>query len=1039
MTTGSARLVLLVATLTVGSMAQIADARASRTAVFRPKGFPTIDAAPIDDATLARVVSNQDSDVISSVPEFIERLTTERYDTVVFTHGSAFPIQAWPQIRAFIANGGSLVVFGGAPFHVPVLATGKPGEETYESAPRTPTFARELLIGPCEEIPCDGLTVRPLARMGWLETFQAPKRTWTLTLRLTTKRDFDKEDGSSGPRDAIVRPFIHMVDASGVARGCAFVEVDRIRGTEAGGRWVFVPCDAPLSDDFIRYTIATAKAGAIAFDVRPVAATLSTSEDARVRVTARSPRRRLPLGSAAVEALVSNSSDTRPSSPTRWAGPPLVGDGTVATSELVIPARAFASTEGLYAIDVTTAAFSTVDVSRCAVWVGGVDRAPAAPPLAISRSWIRSGGKPMPIIGTTYMASDVHRKFLFEPNPAVWDRDFAMMKQHGINLVRTGLWTGWTRAMLDSGAIDDGVLRALDAFVLTAARHGIYVCFNLFAFQPPMFGGANPFLDPRALEGQKTLLTLIARRYRDCGWVHYDLINEPSYSPADQLWNNRPIGDEFEKREWRSWLTKAYGGLDESRLRLAWDDASSDVLGLPKVEELAYTPWREGKRPRKALDFVRFTNDAVAGWAAQLRDTLKVAGAGPLVTLGQDEGGTTVRPSQLFYESSVDYTSVHTWWNNDDLLWDGVVTKALGKPSLIQETGMMRLESDRGFPWRTPETAARLLERKFAYAFMAGGCGAVQWAWNINPYMPVENEAVIGFNRPDGTAKPELRVVDSFAAFFEKARTRLDDYEPGEVGLVIPHARHFAGRPRNMDAVKQCVRTLAEHFGVVPEVVSDVAPLPTPAPKWKLAIVPAPEWMHAGLSRIVKQLSDSGTKVLVTGGLDCIDSGLAPQELASLGIRGGHRPVMTREPTSWILSSNVNAIATFDERCSEWLRAADGPPLDKLEGAVWHEPLPLEFAREAMPLRALYAQALRTAGARFSPSIDPVAANVFYTKASALVVVCNEMSRDAVRRVEIAGKAYEIPVGSGRARLVLVDLASGDVIVESAGDAVRKL
>src|SRR5262249_15139859 len=156
--------------------------------------------------------------------------------------------------------------------------------------------------------------------------------------------------------------------------------------------------------------------------------------------------------------------------------------------------------------------------------------------------------------GTTYMASDVHRKFLFEPNPVVWDRDFAGMQKLGANFVRTGLWTAWTRAMLDSGAIDEGVLRALEAYVQVAASHGIVVCFNFFASQPPMFGGTNPYLDPRALEGQKALLLAVASRFKGCNWVHYDLINEPSYSPADQLWTNRPIGDEWEKRAWTDWV-----------------------------------------------------------------------------------------------------------------------------------------------------------------------------------------------------------------------------------------------------------------------------------------------------------------------------------------------------------------------------------------------------------------------------------------------------------------------------------------------------
>ena len=144
------------------------------------------------------------------------------------------------------------------------------------------------------------------------------------------------------------------------------------------------------------------------------------------------------------------------------------------------------------------------------------------------------------------------------------------------------------------------------------------------------------------------------------------------------------------------------------------------------------------------------------GWAATLRDVLKAAGGDVLVTLGQDEGGTGTRPAQLLHADAVDYTAVHTWWNNDDLLWDGVMTKAAGKPNMHQETGLMSLHDPDGAPWRTPAAAADLLDRKFAYAFAGRGAGVIQWAWNVNPYMPIDNESTIGVNRPDGTAKLEM-------------------------------------------------------------------------------------------------------------------------------------------------------------------------------------------------------------------------------------------------------------------------------------------
>ena len=216
-----------------------------------------------------------------------------------------------------------------------------------------------------------------------------------------------------------------------------------------------------------------------------------------------------------------------------------------------------------------------------------------------------------------------------------------------------------------------------------------------------------------------------------------------------------------------------------------------------------------------------FSQQAVANWAAMLTQVLKQSQPNALVTLGQDEGGTDVRPSQQLHADSVDYTAVHTWWNNDDLLWDGVLTKVPEKPNLHQETGMMRLEDVDGNPWRSPEDAARLLERKIAYAFASRGAGAIQWAWNINPYQPIDNESVIGIMRPDGTYKPELRALTDAASFFSTAAPWLDDFEPDPVVLVIPHARLFSGRPGGLAATKRVIHVLAERFGVVPTALSD--------------------------------------------------------------------------------------------------------------------------------------------------------------------------------------------------------------------------
>ena len=195
--------------------------------------------------------------------------------------------------------------------------------------------------------------------------------------------------------------------------------------------------------------------------------------------------------------------------------------------------------------------------------------------------------------------------------------------------------------------------------------------------------------------------------------------------------------------------------------RRSWTTGATarDMFSLPGVDEISYQTTREDRRPRKALDFELFTQDVLTRWAGGLRDIIHSAGGNQLVTLGQDEGGMSLRSSQQFHCTSIDYTSIHTWWLNDHLLWDVVSTKVPEKPNLVSETGLMRLESIDGEPWRSPADAEKLLERKFAYAFQGRGAGAVEWCWNINAYQSTDNEVGIGLTRADGTMKIETTVL----------------------------------------------------------------------------------------------------------------------------------------------------------------------------------------------------------------------------------------------------------------------------------------
>jgi hypothetical protein len=1004
-------------------------ARPPKAALFRAEGFPTADGPVLDAAVLDAALAGLPVETLSSSAALAEGLRGDRVDVLILPYGSAFPVDAWPAIRAFIRGGGGLVVLGGAPFQQPIRET--TGAPRFVAATRQPTFAHDLLIGADDELRTadfgSALRTSPVPGSGWRATIPEPKRAWALTFRLATRPELPEEQGTAGPRDAVVRPLVHVVDALGVPRACPLLEVDRLRGDGAGGRWVLAPSDAVLPAAAIREAVERALEGPSQVEARPARASIDPGDAASIRVVVSRPGARAGETPAGRAALTVRNDDGR----------------VVFEGEVVLEGPAEFRTG---VARVTTAAPLAVGLYHAEVrlpddgfrpgtvttgfWVRDSALLASGEHLSASRDWIRRDGKVVPIVGTTYMASDVHRKFLFEPNPHAWDRDFADMARHGVNFVRTGLWTGWVRAMLDPGAVDEGVLSALDAYVLSAAKHGIPVCFNLFAFIPPSYGGTNPYLDPRALEGQKALLTLLASRYRGVPWIHWDLINEPSYAPPEGVWQNLPIGDENERRAWGEWL-RARHGDDDGAIRDLWRDASGDLLGMPKGDEISQNFIRENRRPRKARDFAEFSQWVVAEWARTLRATLRAAGGDVLVTLGQDEGGTGTRPAQQLYYDALDYTAVHTWWNNDDLLWDGVVTKVPEKANLHQETGLMRLEDLDGNHWRTPAVAANLLERKFTYAFASRGAGAVQWAWNINPYQPIDNEAVIGIFRPDGTAKPELEVLSEFAAFFREAAPLLDDFEADPVVLVIPHSRLMAGRPGGVDATKRVVRLLAERYGVVPTALSELRLTSERLRGVRLVLVPSPEMLEEGAAKALLEASRAGTHVLVTGAVEGDSYGRETESLRTLGLKDAGRPLALHEPTTW-----GGLWATFEGHLSEKMRRSTAPEPRRLEGNLWHEPLPLEFARETEPLDALLGAALGAAGVPTLPSDTRIVARLLKAPKATLAICANETPVSGVRRVVIDGRHFDIPVGAGRGRMVLFEKGGGRVIASTPGDPV---
>jgi hypothetical protein len=1027
--------------------AQSAQAPPSRprVAVFYEADFPAVDLEAIPEADLRQALAGLDVEWLSA-SRLASGLSRERHDVLVMPFGSAYPEEAWPAILRFLEAGGSLVNVGGRPFAVAVSRRGS----AWQAQPESSACYKALGFTHIFQVPAAAVATWAVASAApavpaSLATGFRADTVFEADIRLTNTKDFPDEDGSDGPREGRVQPLVVGRDAAGTPMAAPMVRIDRLAGRFTGGAWVLANLHGSVSPAAVRTLVDAASTGAIEITARPTMAGYVAGEVPEIEVTVTRPgastnEPRLLEATLAFTGPDGQHLGTKGASATGTASSTSI---RVGYSGLDRPLG-----RGLHEVRVTVdvrtpgaATTATRLETRTGFWVYDASMLAGGTPLLHSGSGFMRGGRPFPVAGTTYMASDVHRRFLLEPNPSVWNRDFAQMKAAGVNLVRTGIWTGWKRYMPEVGRLDESALRALDVFLLTARQFDIPVIFNFFAFLPEAWGGENPFLDARAVAAQQAFLGAIARRYPATNDVIWDLINEPSFSAASQLWRTRPNGDASENAAWQLWLRTRYGAGGEdyraAALR-AWGAAPDEGTSLPSLDDFTDRNLFGALRPRKAADYKRFSQDMFTGWVRQMTLALRSNGNPvQLITVGQDEGGLSERPNPLFFGPWVDFTCMHTWWNNDALAWDGILAKLPDRPMLVEETGMMRYERVDGAPWRSEQEAARLLERKLAIAVGSGSSGFVQWIWNTNPFMASDNEAGIGFLRADGTARPELEPFVRLSRFLGTHADRLKGRQLEDVALLVPHSQMFSPRSLAVEATQRAVRVLTTHLHVQVRAVGEYGLADTlGAPR--LIIAPSPRVLTDAAWQALMAAVEKGATLLVTGIVDANEHWLPVARTKALGLPASSRPIAGQEPamiagTTYRLGYRGDRL----ERVETAFVAGESPTsvhrVVRGKGTILWMPLPVELAESPDATVALYRAAIAEAGVSPTMVVEPADGSVYVgaiTYADAvLVALASESSEDQDVSVSLPGGVVtRLRLPAGRATLLLVDRKSGKVV-----------
>jgi hypothetical protein len=928
---------------------QLSDDQFSGTVVLSEPGFPAADTVAPSAKQMAALFPGARFTVVGKIAPLLSDQTTR---LLVLPYGSAFPEESWPDIFAFVKRGGNLLVLGGRPF----TRAAYHDADGWKLRAYRVRFAGALMIDQYQTAPgSDGLqfqanpdVIVQLSAFTWAHAFSP-------VIRLSAV-DLYHRGGAAGSIDARLDALAWGIK-DGRKLAAPAIQIDHLRNGFGEGRWVFLNSElaadfynSPASTELVRSLARMALRGSEEFNVHPVFPLYFSGEPIQLETDWHS--------GASVNTpftiKVASFSQDQPQSRSEVSGTiPAAPD-----QALLLPAP---KTPGLYIVEAQLLEGAGVNAKVRAIHHSGFwvrDRAflRSGPRMSVNKDYFELDGEPLAVVGTTYMSREFQRLYFDRPNVYVWDQDLGQIHSAGLNMIRTGWWTGWDKLCDENGRPYERTLRTLEAYLMTARKNGLPVQFNFLAFLPDVLGGVNPYLDPEAVRRQKTLITSVVERFRDVPWLAWDLINEPSIS--QHLWTMRPNGDSIEIEKWNEWLNQRYP--DRAALAVAWNLPISAVQGtvaLPEDIEFTARGMYVGHNSLKVYDYNLFAQDVFANWVQTMRDAIRSTGSQQLVTVGQDEGGLQDRLSPAFWGQNVDFTTNHSWWLNDNVLWDSVFAKQPGKTVLIQETGLQRELNLDETARRTPENEAALLERKIAMSFIQSS-GAIEWLWNTNSYMTESNETPIGAVFPDDTEKAEATLLRAYARFSKSLSPHLRNPRQPAVAIVTSQAEQFSVMQQfQLEAQQKAIRALAynDHLTAYAIAENRIDQLGTP----KLAILPSAQALTEKAWRALLQYANQGGNLLITGPVDYDEHWQHTGRSAQVNVEARTEPLTYHDARLQLNARTL--LLSFDAQKQNWLDAlhfSDGSTLKEIPygtGRIFWAVTPVELAEGTQPAAELYA------------------------------------------------------------------------------------
>jgi len=1013
----------------------------SRTVVFYEPGFPAADSSSPSEAVLHSAFSGAQ---FAGTAQLESALAQPDANLLVLPYGSAYPEADWPAILRYLDRGGNLIVLGGKAF---TRAAYQDGGSWHLRGPSV-AQSLELFIHDYQETPgSDGLAYEPNKDVAvTLPAFQW-KRAFSPVLRLSVIEKYHR-DGATGDEDADLTT-LAWGSRDGHKLAAPIYEIDHNAYRFVGGRWIFAACE--LDADFFSNTQLLSTLAKLAiqqvdrFTFRPRVPLFLPGEPLEFHFEPADPLAK-PLAGDHLKIRVNSEEGGTPFEQTVAAD---------ASQPIVLPAGA-ATGKGLHTVEATLLRDGKpLRTYHSGFWIRDWNYLLSGAKLTVGSDYFELNGKPLPVVGTTYMASDVQRLYLMRPNAYVWDKDMAQIHGAGLNMIRSGLWSAWDPELAANGEVTEDALRTIEAFLMCARHNNLPVQFNLFAFLPENLGGVNAYLDPTALRAQSLYVSSLAKRFHDLPFLAWDLVNEPSAN--GNLWKTQPAGDPFEQAAWRKWLAARYP--DKNVLFDAWavpsfgmgrqlqpqtqsvppEVSAADPLALPEAGAWNFDSVRSGYNPLKVYDYYLFTQSIFVDWVKEMRGLIRSTGSQQLITVGQEEYGVASRLSPAFFSPEVDFTADHTWWDFDGSLWASLAAKFPGKPMLIQETGEQRRMFQDAHLRFSAELEGWQLERKVAMAF-AQGAGALEWVWNVNSYMPSDNEIPIGAVRPDGTEKPEYPVLSGFANFVAKSAAGFTRIEAPEVTIVTSQALQYSGmNSLAIDSQKRALRALSYYDHTPARMLPEIRLAELGSPK--LVILPASQVLSDAAWQLLLDYAAAGGTLLVSGPVSRNEHWQLVDRLAALRVDGRVEQLAVRQSELRLpdgKSVQISFPTTVQQSSIEVLRFADGKSVETIshgKGQILWARAPVEFSENYEPTAALYSYAFGVAQVRpafkeDSPLSPGVLAFPTVLEHAVLYSFSNESFDDQPVDIEdsLSGAHLRFTLPAQRGAAILLDRKNGSVL-----------